>query len=315
MRRILTALLCLSLAAALPVRAAEAGAAASAAAAPAASAPQRTAEQFLASLTFREGKIKLPGDIATLDLPASFRYLDPADTARLLSDGWGNPPGAKSLGMIVPAGVNPLSEAGWGVVVTYDKDGHVKDDDADKINYTDLLKEMQEGMADNNKVRKEQGYPAMVLVGWAEPPRYDQGQHKLYWAKELHTEGSKDNGLNYNIRVLGREGVLVLNAVAGMDQIAQVKQEMQKVTAFTEFTPGNRYADFNAGTDKVAEYGIAALVAGGVAAKLGFFGKLFALLLAFKKVILIGVAAVGSWVYKLLGRKKAVPAVDLSKPE
>jgi uncharacterized membrane-anchored protein len=314
MRRILTALLCLSLAAALPARAAD----------PAASTPQMTAQQFLASLTFREGKIKLPGDIATLDLPASFRYLDPADTAKLLTDGWGNPPGTQSLGMIVPADVNPLSDAGWGVVVTYDKDGHVKDDDADKINYTDLLKDMQDGMADNNKARKEQGYPAMALVGWAEQPSYDKGQHKLYWAKELHTEGHNDNGLNYNIRVLGREGVLVLNAVAGMEQIAQVKQEMKKVTAFTEFTPGNRYTDFNASTDKVAEYGIAALVAGGVAAKLGFFGKIFALLLAFKKFLLIGVAAVGSWVYKLLGRKKqaqaeaeatAAPTVDLSKPE
>lgn len=289
-------------------------------------APKLSAEQLLASLTFRDGKIQLPGQIATLDLPSNFRYLDPADTGKLLSEGWGNPPGAKTLGMIVPAEVNPLSSAGWGVVVTYDKDGHVKDDDADKINYTDLLKDMQEGMEENNKARKEQGYAPMTLVGWAEQPSYNKGQHKLYWAKELRTEGDQYNGLNYNIRVLGREGVLVLNAVAGMDQIAQVRQEMKNVTAFTDFTPGNRYTDFNASTDKVAEYGLAALVAGGVAAKLGFFGKIFALLLAFKKIILIGVAAVGSWVYKLLGRKKAEKAeqaeqaqaassVDLSKPE
>lgn len=306
MRRLITALLCLGLSATLPVitHAAE-------------EAPKMTAQQFLASLTFREGKIQLPGDIATLDLPATFRYLDPADAGKLLSDGWGNPPGAKTLGMIVPADVNLLSAAGWGVVVTYDKDGHVKDDDADKINYADLLKEIQESMIENNKSRKEQGYAPMTLVGWAEQPSYDKSQHKLYWAKELHTEGDNENGLNYNIRVLGREGVLVLNAVSGMNQIAQVKTEMKKVTAFTEFTQGNRYTDFNASTDKVAEYGIAALVAGGVAAKLGFFGKIFAVLLALKKFILIGVAAIGSWIYKLLGRKREekAAAVDLSKPE
>ncbi|MYM21064.1 DUF2167 domain-containing protein [Duganella sp. FT135W] len=306
MRRLITALLCLSLAAILPAVAAAAD-----------GAPKISAQQLLSTLTFRDGKITLPGNIATLDLPASFRYLDQADAAKLLTDGWGNPPGVQTLGMIVPADVNPLSAAGWGVVVTYDKDGHVKDDDADKINYADLLKDIQESMVENNKARKEQGYAAMTLVGWAEQPSYDKAQHKLYWAKELHTEGDQENGLNYNIRVLGREGVLVLNAVAGMAQIAQVKTEMKKVTGFTEFTSGNRYADFNAGTDKVAEYGIAALVAGGVAAKLGFFGKLFALLLAFKKIILIGVAAVGSWIYKLLGRKREErpAAVDLSKPE
>jgi uncharacterized membrane-anchored protein len=306
MRRLITALLCLSLSATLPVitHAAE-------------EAPKMTAQQFLSTLTFREGKVQLPGDIATLDLPPTFRYLDPADAGKLLSEGWGNPPGAKTLGMIVPADVNLLSAAGWGVVVTYDKDGHVKDDDADKINYADLLKDIQEGMLENNKARKEQGYAPMTLVGWAEQPSYDKSQHKLYWAKELHTEGDNENGLNYNIRVLGREGVLVLNAVSGMNQIAQVKTEMKKVTAFTDFTPGNRYTDFNAGTDKVAEYGIAALVAGGVAAKLGFFGKIFAVLLALKKFILIGVAAIGSWVYKLLGRKREekATAVDLSKPE
>ncbi|MHA4869361.1 DUF2167 domain-containing protein [Duganella sp. PWIR1] len=317
MPRFFAALLSLILIAGLP---------ATATAAATGAAPKLSAEQLLASLTFRDGKIQLPGQIATLDLPSNFRYLDPADTGKLLSEGWGNPPGAKTLGMIVPADVNPLSSAGWGVVVTYDKDGHVKDDDADKINYTDLLKDMQEGMEENNKARKEQGYAPMTLVGWAEQPSYNKAQHKLYWAKELRSEGDQYNGLNYNIRVLGREGVLVLNAVAGMDQIAQVRQEMKNVTAFTDFTPGNRYTDFNASTDKVAEYGLAALVAGGVAAKLGFFGKIFALLLAFKKIILIGVAAVGSWVYKLLGRKKAEKAeqaeqaqaastVDLSKPE
>jgi uncharacterized membrane-anchored protein len=307
MHRFLTALLCLSLTAFLPAHGADA----------AADQPKMTAAQFLATLTFREGKIKLPGDIATLDLPPSFRYLDHADTGKLLTDGWGNPPGAgaQTLGMIVPTAVNPLSAEGWGVVITYDKDGHVKDDDADTINYTDLLKEMQEGMAENNKTRQEQGYPAMSLVRWAEQPSYDKAQHKLYWAKELHTDGTNENGLNYNIRVLGREGVLVLNAVAGMDQIANVKREMKNVTAFTEFTPGHRYTDFNAATDKVAEYGLAALVAGGIATKLGFFGKLLALLLAFKKFILIGLAASAGWIYKLFGRNKEAKAttVDLSK--
>ena len=102
---------------------------------------QQTAEQFLASLNFQKGSITLPGGIATLALPPGFRYLAPADTARLLEQGWGNPPGASTLGMIVPAEVSPLSEEGWGVVVTYDRDGHVKDDDADSIDYAELLKE------------------------------------------------------------------------------------------------------------------------------------------------------------------------------
>jgi uncharacterized membrane-anchored protein len=271
-------------------------------------AAQRQAEQQLvSSLKPQEGKVALPGNIATLDLPANFRYLSPGDTANLLQ-AWGNPPGATTLGMIVPAGVNPLSAESWGVVITYDKDGHVKDDDADGMDYAKLLKEMQEGLEESNAERKQQGYRPMHLLGWAEKPHYDKASHKLYWAKELQSDGEAHHGLNYNIRVLGREGVLVLNAVAGIDQLAQIKTEMQQITSFTNFTAGNRYADFNGSTDKVAEYGIAALVAGGVAAKLGFFGKLFALLLAFKKLIIVGVAAAGSAVWKFFKReKKAAP--------
>lgn len=265
--------------------------------------PRMTAEQFEASVSYQQGKITLPGGIATLNLPANFRYLNPGDTERVLVEGWGNPPGQQSLGMIVPADVGLMSTAGWGVIVTYDADGHVKDDDADAIKYDELLKEMQEGTDANNAERKTQGYAAMHLVGWAEKPHYDKASHKLYWAKELKTVGDPGNGLNYNIRVLGREGVLVLNAVAGMDQIATIRSQMAQVTAFTEFTPGNTYADFNSTTDKTAEYGIAALVAGGVAAKLGLFGKLFAFLLLFKKFVVIGVAALGAGLLKLFGRK------------
>ncbi|MES2149252.1 MAG: DUF2167 domain-containing protein [Pseudomonadota bacterium] len=281
-------------------------------------APKMSEAEFVASLKFQSGKVTLPGAIATLDLPAGFQYLTPDDAERVLVEGWGNPPGFKSLGMIVPAGVSPLSEASWGVVVTYEKDGHVKDDDADSIKYDELLKTMQDGVAEGNSARKEHGYSAMTLVGWAEPPRYDKASHKLYWAKELKVEGAAQGSLNYNIRVLGREGVLVLNAVASMAQIAEIKGEMQKVTLFSEFSAGQRYADFDGKTDKVAEYGIAALVAGGVAAKLGLFGKLFALLLAFKKIIFIAVAAAGAGIFKFFGREKpasaeAVKPVDLEK--
>ena len=276
-----------------------------------ASAPV-SAEEFEASLNYQQGKIALPGGIATLELPAGFRYLSPADAERVLVEGWGNPGGFTSLGMIVPADKHLLSSAGWGVVVTYEKDGHVKDDEADTIKYDELLKDMQAGIEENNKVRKERGFAAMSLVGWAEQPSYDKSSHKLYWAKELKTAGDSANGLNYNIRVLGREGVLVLNAVASISQIDEIRKEMKQVTAFSEFTPGNRYTDFDAKTDKMAEYGIAALVAGGAAAKMGLFGKLFAFLLLFKKFAVVAVIAIGAGINKLLGRKSA-DKVNLEK--
>ena len=71
-----------------------------------------------------------------------------------------------------------------------------------------------------------------------------------------------------------------------------------------EFNEGYRYAEFNAKTDRMAEYGLGALIAGGVAAKLGLFGKLFALLIAFKKIIIVGLIAVGGYLVKMFGKKR-----------
>lgn len=259
--------------------------------------------EFLAELKPQAGTVNLPGGIASLKLPEKFTYLTPDSTEKLLVEGWGNPPGNKTLGMIIPIEVNPVDKGGWGVVITYDEDGHVSDADADEINYTDLLKDMKEDNEEVNKERIKEGYGSMKLIGWAEAPRYDKFTHKFFWAKEFATDNTESNSLNYNIRVLGRKGVLVLNAVASMQEMPIIRQEMPTLLAATEFSQGNRYEDFDSKTDHVAEYGLAALVAGGVAAKLGIFAKLAALFIAFKKIIIIGVIALGGFVMKLFGRK------------
>ncbi|NWE42233.1 DUF2167 domain-containing protein [Pseudomonas yamanorum] len=269
-----------------------------------AEAPE-TAEHFLSSLKQNTGTVTLPGGIATLKLNDEFYYLDPADTERLLTDGWGNPPGFKTLGMIVPKAVSPLSERGWGVIVSYKADGHISDEDAAKIDYAELLKQMQEEDVEDNKQRQKQGYAGLHLLGWAEPPHYDDTTHKMYWARELKADDAKQTTLNYSIRVLGREGVLELNAVAGMSDLATIKQELPKVLAFTNFTDGNLYTDFNPKTDKLATYGLAALVAGGIAAKAGLFAKIGIFLLAAKKFLVIGVVALFAVIRKLFNRNKA----------
>ncbi len=54
------------------------------------------------------------------------------------------------------------------------------------------------------------------------------------------------------------------------------------------YNPGRRYEDFVPGTDHVAEYGIAALVAGVAAKKLGILAVIGVFFAKFAKVILIG---------------------------
>jgi uncharacterized membrane-anchored protein len=263
--------------------------------------------KLMRALKYQHGVINLPGGAAKLNLPTNISYLDPIDTDTVLVKLWDNPPsGVKTLGMLMPTDKTPADPDCWAVTITSTEDGYVKDDDAGKINYSDLLKQMQQGTAEVNKDRKAKGYPAIELVGWAEPPHYDAATHKLYWAKELRVEGAGENTLNYDIRILGRRGVLVLSAIAGMNQLPEIRKEAPEILALVDFNDGNRYADFDPKVDKVATYGLAALVAGGIAAKLGFFKLLWIGLLAAKKFIVIGIVAVSAWVRKLF-KKRSEP--------
>lgn len=269
-------------------------------------------EEFVASLEFKTGRVVLGNNLATLNLPDSLVFLDGDNAQRLLVDGWGNPPDDVSpLGMILPADVSPLAEESWGVTVEYEASGYVSDEDAADIDYSDMLKDMQADMREANTWREENGYEPVQLVGWAAAPHYDAEGKKLHWAKELKFGDSEANTLNYNIRVLGRKGVLVLNFVANMDQLAEIEASVPAVLAATEFNPGQRYAEFDPDLDTVAAYGLGALVAGKVAAKTGLLALLLVLL---KKFWFIPVVLVG-WLFKRIGlRKKEAPAEAVSAP-
>jgi uncharacterized membrane-anchored protein len=265
------------------------------------------------SLKWQTGTITLKDGLAKIALAPGYRFLDGADAEKVLHDLWDNPPDAPPLGMIFPPGLGPLDRDGWGVMVEYEEGGHVNDADAAKINYNDLLKQMQQQVRDSNDERLKEGYPAMELVGWAEPPHYDAATHKLYWAKTLKEVNESGSGLNYNIRVLGRKGVLVLNAIAGMNDLGEVSAKMPDVMAMVDFKPGNTYADFDPHIDKVAKYGIAALIAGGavgVAAKVGLFKLVWVFLLGFKKLLIVAIVAIGAAFKKMMAAIKGKSGVE-----
>lgn len=273
---------------------------------------QITAEDFLASLTFHEGNITLPGGVASLTLPEGFHYLSPEDTERVLVIAWGNPPGNETMGMLLRGPEDVLAEDSWAVVIAYEEDGYVSDEDADGIDYAGLLATMQESSRAANAARAEDGYEEIELIGWASTPRYDKASNKLYWAKELRFGDIPVNTLNYNVRILGRKGVLVLNMVATMPQLEEIETAIPTVLAMTNFNSGYRYSDFDAGVDEVAAYGIGALIAGKVASKAGLFAKLGVILVALKKFWIFAVIAVGAGLVRVLrrGRSKASPATS-----
>lgn len=229
------------------------------------------------------------GDVADVNLKSGYKFI-PMDKAQMiLHDLWGNPKRDDILGMVVKEDYKLSDLGAWAFVVSYEDDGYVKDEDADKIDYDELLKSMQEDEVESNKARVKEGYPEVHLKGWAAKPYYDKKTKVLHWAKNLQFGDEADPTLNYDVRILGRKGVLSMNAIGTIDQLADINNHIPDIVTMAVFKEGNKYADFTPGVDKVAAYTIGGLIAGKLIAKTGLA------VLLLKNIKLILLALVGGF--------------------
>ncbi|WP_320453446.1 DUF2167 domain-containing protein [Sphingomonas sp. CFBP8993] len=274
---------------------------------------------------FEQGLHKQTGDVvigpakATLHLGDRYYFLPAEDAKKVLTQIWGNPADAVSdvLGLVLPTGTT-ASDNVWGAVVTYEDTGFVSDKDAHAQDYDKVLSDMREGAAERNEERRKQGFSTVQIVGWAQPPSYNAQDHSLVWARQLKFGDSKGpDSLNYDVRLLGRRGVLSLNMVSDMAHLDEVRAAAAQFGRAASFDRGEAYADYDASTDKTAEYGLAGLVAAGAgvaaAKKLG----LLAIVLGFGKkfiaLIVVAGLAVVRWGKRLLGRKEEQPVESLEE--
>ncbi|MCR6637872.1 MAG: DUF2167 domain-containing protein [Sporocytophaga sp.] len=252
------------------------------------------------SFKYQTGLVKIK-DYATINVPTGFKFLDAEQSIYVLHSLWGNPEDPSILGLLFPENMGPLQPDSWAISIEYSEEGHIEDDDAEDIDYDDLLDDMKKDAESANPDRIQAGYEPVHLIGWAAKPYYDAEKKKLHWAKEIQFGDSAigANTLNYNIRILGRKGYLVLNAIGGMSQLGAINKDIVKVLASVEFSEGYKYSDFNPKIDKVAAYGIGGLVAGKVLAKVGIFG----ILAKFGKVIILGMVAALTFIWKFFTGK------------
>ena len=256
------------------------------------------------AFNFQTGSITLKADRATLNLPEGYQFLDSKDGKTVIEELWGNPPGSASgiEGLVIPRGQDVVSADSWAIVVQFEEDGYASDEDADDIDYDDLLKDMKKSSLEASKRRVAAGYGKMELAGWALPPRYDKSSKILYWAQEFVTD-NPGNSLNYDVRVLGRRGVLSLNAIAGASQKQEIDALTPEIVSLVSFNTGHTYADYNSSTDKKADYTLAGLVVGGaVAAKLLAKGGILLLLAKFGKLLIIPAVLVAGWLKRKSSR-------------
>ena len=245
-------------------------------------------------------------DQARLKLPEGAMFV-PQPAANKILKSMGNHPDDRVIGLIYP-----LTEGqDWAMVAEYEPAGYIKDDDARDWNADDLLKSLKEGTAAANEERTKAGFPALEVTGWAEKPAYEAATHRLVWAATAVHPGAANEPaiVNYNTYALGRQGYISINLLTDSKSLDTDKLHARDMLSRLEFNEGKRYADFDGKTDHVAEYGLAALVAGVAVKKLGLLALAGVTLLKFWKIGLIALAGVGSLWPRLRRRFRKPEAV------
>lgn len=237
------------------------------------------------------------GKVAEVPLPEGFAFVG-MDSIKTFYEITQNRLSGDEIGVVINPG-------NWMLFFSYEDSGHIDDNDKTDLDADAIYKAMEKGQAAGNAERKKRGWDEMRMKGWTSKPHYDENTHNLTWAFRLTSSADNYTGtwINQNIRLLGRTGY-VSAILVGDDtaDYAKTEAEANQFLSGFRFVPGQTYAEFKSG-DKIAKYGLAALVLGGagaVAAKTGFLSK-------FIKYIIVGVAAIGAWVVrmfkKLTGRQ------------
>jgi len=268
-----------------------------------------------AERTGTRGPAKIPLlDQADLELPANYFYV-PAEAGMRIMRAYGNRINPQSFNGLI---VSTQQNENWTVVITFVKEGYVKDGDAKEWNADELLSSLREGTEEANKDRAAKGFPEMQILGWIEKPTYDAQAHRLVWSLSYKNKGTSDNanrGVNYNTYALGRDGYFSLNLLTDQASIETQKPIAKTLLSSLTYKPSKRYEDFNESTDHVAAYGLAALVGVVAAKKLGLLAVAGLFVLKFAKLFAIGAAGIGVAAAKILGiRKKQNAIVSAPSP-
>lgn len=268
-------------------------------------APEAAAEGDEES-AWRQGpaRVELGDSLAEMDLAEGFSFAG-ADTTRAMMEMMGNPTDGSEIGMIVPSD----EESNWLIVFEYSDVGYVEDEDSDEIDADALLTSIRDATEAANEYRREHGGGELHVTEWQIPPFYDPESQNLTWALNAVDEAGAEI-VNYNVRLLGRGGYTSVTLVTDSDLLEDHRPEIESVLASFEYTEGRRYADYVSG-DKLAGYGLAALVAGGAgaaAAKLGLFAVIGKFLGKAWKLLVVALIAVGSFVRRLFGGRSTADA-------
>ena len=230
------------------------------------------------------------GAAASVSVPEGFVFVG-RDGIGAFMEATENPISGDELGVVARA-----DNSSWFVLFSFKDVGYVRDDEKDNLDDAAILQSIREGTEQANEARRSKGWAPLEITGWHRRPFYDVGTNNLTWSISGYSAGSGES-INYSVRLLGRSGVMHADLVADPTELSSAVVDFERLLAGHAFNAGSRYTEFITG-DKVASYGLTALIAGGVGAAAVNSG----LLAKFWKFIVVGLVAVVAGIRRLWSR-------------
>jgi len=264
-------------------------------------------DKVFASIDWQKGPTTAQiGNQAQLKVPEGYMYAGPAGTRKFLEI-LENIPGDE-VGMLT------TPEYDWFILFSFDDVGYVKDDEKDSLNADQLLASIRESTAAGNEERRSRGWSTMSVTGWVVKPNYETTTSNLEWSFKVRDDEDGLESVNHRTRYLGRRGVMNVELVADVKGFETTLGTFREAMKGFSYENGKDYRSFVPG-DKVAEYGLTALVLGGgaaAAAKAGLLKSLWKIILAGWKAIAVGLVALGGLLKRLFtGKKQPEPAQEV----
>ena len=262
------------------------------------------------------------GTVAMVDIPHYCMFGDGKGAQKFLR-ATQNTPSGNETGIMLCTVPGKDSSSNWFVVFSFDESGYVKDANKETLDATKILQTIREGQEQDNEYRRDRGFAELVIPGWRREPYYDTLTSNLTWSLRVRGKEEDESGesINHSVRLLGRKGVMHADLVADPVDMNVAVPAFDSILANYSYVTGNSYAEWKPG-DKVAKYGLTALVAGGAglaAVKLGLFAKawkwLLGILVALKKLAIVVVLGIVAFFKKIIawfrdrGSREPAPAM------
>jgi uncharacterized membrane-anchored protein len=278
--------------------------------------PDEEAKAYAAMLAQGlKGPTEVPiADRATMWLPAGRVFLEGEKARKLLGiepASWDD----ATLGVVLPVASGPK----WIAYVDLLNDGYIKDDESKSLDAGNLLAAYRSEVDSQNPGRARLGMTPLEVTGWLTEPSYD-AKHHLSSCIGATAQGSKnpdDSIVNCTSFALGRDGAVKIVVSGDEASFAQFKGEAPALVDTIAFDKGKSYEDADLSMDRVAGYGLPALVTGAVALKkltgaaaaattvkkVGLFALIAAKIFKAWKLLLAGAALLAAGA-RLIARKR-----------